>query len=468
MYLMFVFAINVGGAFIDFFDIAFAAVFVDGTREILGSFGTPEWLTTLLADGLGGGIQLVATFIPVIAGLYLFLSLIEDSGYMARAAFVMDRLMRSVGLPGKSFVPLIVGFGCNVPAVMAARTMDTHKDRLLTIAMAPFMSCGARLAVYALFAAAFFPTNGAIVVFSLYLLGIIMAMVTGMALKHTLFKPELTPFVMELPSYHLPTVKGVLLKTWDKLKSFITRAGKTIVIVVIALSFLNSIGTDGSFGNENTDNSALSKVAQVFTPALAPLGVQSDNWAATVGVITGVFAKEAVVGTLDALYTPVTGEGADYDLSAQLSEALATIPANLSDMAGALTDPLGLSIVSEDQTEAQGVQSGTFAAMGQLFGSGWAAYSYLVFVLLYTPCVATLGAMTREAGLRWMLFVAGWTTGLAYTCAVITYQLAMIASAPVSALAWILGCLGFIVFGLWRMRVYGRKGMANRIPTHQI
>ena len=468
MYLMFVFAINVGGAFIGFFDIAFAAVFVDGTREVLSSFGTPEWLTTLLADGLGGGIQLVATFIPVIAGLYLFLSLIEDSGYMARAAFVMDRLMRSVGLPGKSFVPLIVGFGCNVPAVMAARTMDTHKDRLLTIAMAPFMSCGARLAVYALFAAAFFPTNGAIVVFSLYLLGIIMAMVTGMALKHTLFKPELTPFVMELPSYHLPTVKGVLLKTWDKLKSFITRAGKTIVIVVIALSFLNSIGTDGSFGNENTDNSALSKVAQVFTPALAPLGVQSDNWAATVGVITGVFAKEAVVGTLDALYTPVTGEGADYDLSAQLSEALATIPANLSDMAGALTDPLGLSIVSEDQTEAQGVQSGTFAAMGQLFGSGWAAYSYLVFVLLYTPCVATLGAMTREAGLRWMLFVAGWTTGLAYTCAVITYQLAMIASAPLSAFAWIFGCLGFIVFGLWRMRVYGRKGMANRIPTQQI
>ena len=172
MYLMFLFAINVSGAFIDFFDIAFATVFVEGPRELLNAVGSPGWLTTLLADGLGGGIQLVATFIPVIGGLYLFLSVIEDSGYMARAAFVMDPAdARLSGLPGKAFVPLIVGFGCNVPAVMAARTMDTEKDRLLTIAMAPFMSCGARLSVYALFAAAFFTDNGALMVFSLYVLG---------------------------------------------------------------------------------------------------------------------------------------------------------------------------------------------------------------------------------------------------------------------------------------------------------
>jgi ferrous iron transport protein B len=251
MYLMFTFAINFGGAFIDFFDIAFATVFVDGTREVMDSIGSPQWLTTLIADGLGGGIQLVATFIPVIAGLYLFLSVIEDSGYMARAAFVMDRAMRSVGLPGKSFVPLIVGFGCNVPAVMAARTMDTEKDRLLTIAMAPFMSCGARLSVYALFAAAFFSDNGAIIVFSLYVLGIAIAMLTGMALKNTLFTPDLTPFVMELPAYHIPTVKGVLLKTYERVRTFALRAGKTIVTVVLILSFLNSFGTDGSFGNQD-------------------------------------------------------------------------------------------------------------------------------------------------------------------------------------------------------------------------
>ena len=469
MYLMFLFAINVSGAFIDFFDIAFATLFVEGPRELLNAVGSPGWLTTLLADGLGGGIQLVATFIPVIGGLYLFLSVIEDSGYMARAAFVMDRLMRAVGLPGKAFVPLIVGFGCNVPAVMAARTMDTEKDRLLTIAMAPFMSCGARLSVYALFAAAFFTDNGALIVFSLYVLGIIMAMLTGMALKNTLFKPELTPFVMELPAYHIPTAKGVLLKTWERLKSFCLRAGKTIVTVVVVLSFLNSFGTDGSFGNEDTDKSVLAKMATVVTPALSPLGVQDDNWPATVGVITGIFAKEAVVGTLDALYSPDT-EASDegYSLLGGLTAALQTIPDNLAGLADALLDPLGLSLIGADQTEEQDVKSSTFTRMGELFGSQLAAFSYLVFVLLYTPCVATLGAMVREAGLRWMLFVAGWSTGLAYTSAVVVYQVGSFGQHPLSSSLWIAGSLGFIGGCLLTMRRYGQQQDAKRIPLVQL
>lgn len=468
MYLMFLFAINVGGAFIDFFDIAFATVFVDGAHVVLESIGTPDWLTTLLADGLGGGIQLVATFIPVIAGLYLFLSVIEDSGYMARAAFVMDRLMRMVGLPGKSFVPLIVGFGCNVPAVMAARTMDTQKDRLLTIAMAPFMSCGARLSVYALFAAAFFTEGGALMVFSLYLLGIFMAIMTGFALKNTLFTPELTPFVMELPAYHLPTVRGVLIKTWERLRSFIMRAGKTIVTVVVILSFLNSFGTDGSFGNENNEKSVLSGVARVVTPVFSPLGVQEDNWPATVGIITGIFAKEAVVGTLDALYSPQEDDAGEYSLLGGLGEALATIPDNLAGLADSFLDPLGLSLISADQGEEQGVHSGTFTVMGTLFAGQWAAFSYLVFVLLYTPCVATLGAMTREAGMRWMLFVAGWSSGLAYTSAVIVYQLGQLTTQPLSALSWITGCITFIAACLGMMRYYSLRRDARLIPLTQI
>ena len=468
MYLMFLFAINVGGAFIDFFDIAFATVFVDGTHEIMDSIGAPQWLSTLIADGLGGGVQLVATFIPVIAGLYLFLSVIEDSGYMARAAFVMDRLMRSVGLPGKSFVPLIVGFGCNVPAVMAARTMDTEKDRLLTIAMAPFMSCGARLSVYALFAAALFSENGALMVFGLYILGIVMAMLTGVALKNTLFKPELTPFVMELPAYHIPTVKGVLLKTWERLRSFTLRAGKTIVTVVVILSFLNSFGTDGSFGNEDSDKSILSSIARTVTPAFTPLGVQEDNWPATVGIITGIFAKEAVVGTLDALYSPAEAEATEYDLWGGLAEATMTIPDNLAGLADALLDPLGLSLIGADQGEEQGVQDATFNTMEVLFVSQWAAFSYLVFVLLYTPCVATLGAMARESGMRWMLFVTGWSTGLAYTTAVIVYQLGQLGSTPATAVSWIAGCVAFIALCLWRMRAYGKARDARMIPLTQV
>jgi len=197
MYLMFMFTINLGGAFIDFFDIFTGTLVVGGFAELLRGVGSPEWLTAILADGIGGGIQVVATFIPVIGFLYLFLSVLEDSGYMTRAAFVMDRFMRALGLPGKAFVPLIVGFGCNVPAVMATRTLEHRRDRILTVVMAPFMSCGARLPVYALFAAAFFPVGGQNVVFGMYLIGIAVAVLTGIIMKNTLLRGEASPFVME-------------------------------------------------------------------------------------------------------------------------------------------------------------------------------------------------------------------------------------------------------------------------------
>ncbi|MEO1134728.1 MAG: ferrous iron transport protein B, partial [Cyanobacteria bacterium J06639_1] len=258
MYLLFMFTINVGSAFIDFFDILFGTVFVDGFGRLLSAIGTPELVRVVLADGMGGGIQTVATFIPVIGCLFLFLAFLEDSGYMARAAFVMDRFMRFVGLPGKSFVPMLVGFGCNVPAIMATRTLESRRDRILTILMNPFMSCGARLPVYALFAAAFFPAAGQNVVFLLYLIGMGMAVFTGLVMKHTLLQGEAAPFVMELPTYHLPTLKGVLIRTWERLKAFTLRAGKVIVIMVMILSLLSSIGTDASFGNEDSENSILS------------------------------------------------------------------------------------------------------------------------------------------------------------------------------------------------------------------
>ncbi|EWH12125.1 ferrous iron transport protein B [Catenovulum agarivorans DS-2] len=472
MYCMFIFAINIGGAFIDFFDISFAAVFVEGAALFYQSLGLPAWLVTLLSDGIGGGVQLVATFIPVIAGLYFFLSFIEDSGYMARAAFVMDRFMRAVGLPGKSFVPLIVGFGCNVPSVMASRTLDTHKDRLLTIAMSPFMSCGARLSVYALFAAAFFANSGHNIVFLLYLLGIVMAILTGMLLKRTLFKPTLTPFIMELPAYHMPSMKNVLIKTWDKLHGFITRAGKTIVVVVTLLSFLNSWGTDGTFGNQDSEKSVLSQISRTITPVFEPIGVQQQNWPATVGIFTGIFAKEAVVGTLDALYGQIdistnasvaASDEADnkFSLSARFIEAWQTIPANLVDMYNNIFDPLGLGVVTEQDltsaADAQGVQISTFQAMALLFGSTAAAFSYLVFVLLYTPCVAVMGAMYREAGLKWMSFIALWSTGLAYITASTIYQVATFAHHPYFSTMWLVGCALFVSVVIFLMKQHGKK-----------
>lgn len=220
MYLLFVLTIDVGGFFQDYFDAASQVIFVNTVTNLLTQLGAPTWLTILLANGVGKGLSTVITFIPVIGAMFLFLALLEESGYMARASFVIDRVMCKLGLPGKAFVPMIIGFGCNVPAVMAARTLENKRDRILTIMMSPFMSCSARLTIYAVFAAAFFPHNGQNVVFTLYLIGIAMAMLTGFVLRKTVLPGQPSQLIMELPPYHLPQLKGVLLQSWQRLKGF--------------------------------------------------------------------------------------------------------------------------------------------------------------------------------------------------------------------------------------------------------
>ena len=473
MYLMFMFTINIGGAFIDFFDQFAGALLVDGFGALLAGLGTPQWLEVLLAKGIGGGLQVVATFIPVIGFLYLFLSVLEDSGYMARAAFVMDRFMRWVGLPGKSFVPLIVGFGCNVPAIIATRTLEHRRDRLMTIAMAPFMSCGARLPVYVLFAAAFFPEGAQNVVFGLYLIGIAVAVLTGLVLKGTLLEGEATPFIMELPPYHMPTARGVLVHTWDRLKSFVFRAGRVIVPMVLVLNFLNAVGTDGSYGNEDSDKSMLAAVGRSIAPAFAPFGLNPENWPAAVGIFTGVLAKEAVVGTLDAAYSALAeGEKAQdgeedepFELVPALQGALATIPVNLAEAFGAWLDPLHLDVGDvTDQAavaEAQEVSTGTFGAMASRFDGAAGAFAYLLFILLYIPCVAALAAVYQEAGARWTLFVGAWTTGLGYGLATLYYQAATWASHPASSAAWIGAVLAGFALALAALRFIGRRDAAQ-------
>jgi ferrous iron transport protein B len=472
MYLMFMFTIKLGGSFIDFFDQAAGALFVDGFGEVLAAAGAPEWLNVLLAKGIGGGLQTVATFIPVIGFLYLFLSMLEDSGYMARAAFVMDRFMRWVGLPGKSFVPLIVGFGCNVPAIMATRTLENRRDRLMTIAMAPFMSCGARLPVYVLFAAAFFPSNAQNVVFGLYLIGIAAAVGTGMILKHSLLKGEATPFIMELPPYHLPTLKGVLFHTWERLKSFTFNAGRIIVPMVLVLNFLNAVGTDGSFRNEDSDKSMLVEVGRTITPAFTPLGLTGENWPAAVGIFTGVLAKEAVVGTLNAAYTALaesdaanageTKEAAPaFNLADKLGKAFATIPPKLKEALGNWADPLGLDIGDVTDQEAvaekQEVSTGTFGAMAARFDGAAGAFAYLLFILLYFPCTAAIAAVYQESGTRWTVFVAAWTSGLAYGLATLYYQIATFASHPATSVTWISIVGLFFVSAFLAMRRYSQR-----------
>ncbi len=475
IYLMFTFAVNLGAVFIDFFDILFAAVLVDGSTWLLTMVSAPPLIITLVAQGLGGGITLVATFIPVIGFLYLCLSLLEDSGYMSRAAFVIDRLMSGIGLPGNAFVPLIVGFGCNVPSVMAARTLGRESDRLMTISMAPFMSCGARLTVYALFAAAFFQQNGQNIVFGLYLLGIALAVFTGWIFRKQLFKGEITPSFQEMPAYHIPVIRNILTTTWFRLRGFVVRAGKTIVTVVIVLSFLNSVSTDFTFGNEDSENSVLSVIGKSITPAFAPMGISEDNWPATVGLFTGMFAKEAIVGTLDALYSDPSdnSDGSAPDLVAAVTEAVASIGSELVALGGALTDPLGISIgdVSdlEAVTQEQGVKDTTLTNMATLFNSPFSAFCYLVFVLLYAPCVAVLGAVNKEAGWKWTLLVFSWCTGLAYITATVIYQIGVFRVDPVFSSLWITAMLTILIVFISNLKRLSRKMVPkNMIPAIQL
>lgn len=468
IYLMFLFTINIGGAFVDFFDGVAGAIFVQGLGAVLDGLGAPTWLRVIVADGLGGGLQVVATFIPIIGFLYLFLSFLEDTGYMMRAAFVVDRFMRLLGLPGKAFVPLIVGFGCNVPAIMATRTLENHRERIITVLMAPFMSCGARLSVYALFAAAFFPVGGQNVVFALYVIGIAFAILTAMVVRSTVLPGKASEFLIELPAYHMPTIKGILLRTWSRLRGFLTDAGKIIIIMVVVINFLSSLGTDGSFGNENSKDSVLSAISRGITPAFSPLGIEQDNWPATVGIFAGVLAKEVVVGTLDAIYSQIDTAPSDqrieqpFVLSASLLAAAKTVPVNLSDAMANLSDPLGLNILDSGSDQAlaaaeQSVDTVTFGAMARRFDGQAGAFAYMLFILLYAPCVAATAAIYREAGRAWMMFAVLWCTGMAFSASTVFYQAARFKEHPLSSSAWIIGLAGLLALTLFVMHREGRK-----------
>jgi ferrous iron transport protein B len=415
MYLMFLLAINIGGALQPIFDIGSAAIFIQGIQWVGYNLHFPEWLTIFLAQGVGGGINTVLPLVPQIGMMYLFLSFLEDSGYMARAAFVMDRLMQALGLPGKSFVPLIVGFGCNVPSIMGARTLDAQRERLITIMMAPFMSCGARLAIFAVFAAAFFGQDGAGVVFSLYMLGIVVAILTGLVLKYTI--------------------------------SF-SFSGKPV---------------------DNINDSALASVSKVLTPLLQPMGVHNDNWQATVGLVTGAMAKEVVVGTLNTLYTAehinsTEFDAANFNLLDELGSALDTTWQGLK-------DTFSLSVLSNPIEASKGdgeMDVGSMGVMSSKFGSGVSAYSYLIFVLLYVPCVSVMGAIARESSRGWMTFSILWGLNVAYSLATLFYQVATFSQHPQYSLTAITIVVLFnllILFGLRRARSRVTVRLGNATPA---
>ena len=468
MYLMFVMAINIGGALQPLFDVGSATLFIQGTQWVGYMLHFPGWLTLFLAQGIGGGINTVLPLVPQIGMMYLFLSFLEDSGYMARAAFVMDRLMQSLGLPGKSFVPLIVGFGCNVPSIMGSRTLDAPRERLMTIMMAPFMSCGARLAIFAVFAAAFFGQQGASIVFSLYMLGIVVAILTGLVMKHTIMRGEASPFIMELPVYHIPHMKSLLLQTWQRLKGFVLRAGRVIIIASIFIGALNSFSFNGKTVDSIND-SALASVSKVLTPLLIPMGIHPDNWQATVGLVTGAMAKEVVVGTLNTLYTAekITTAPFDpehYDLWGSLAGAVSTTWNNLQ-------NTFSLSVLSNPIEANKGDGNMSASSMGVMstqFGTAISAYSYLIFVLLYVPCVSVMGAIARETNRNWMTFSILWGLNVAYSLATLFYQAATFADHPMRSAVIIITVLivnALILTGLRRSRSRVTGTLVSRDPV---
>lgn len=448
MYTLFLFAINVGGAFQDFFDIGSTALFIHGSIHLLTQWHLPVWLIALIANGLGKGINTTLSFIPVIGAMFLFLSLLEDSGYMARAAFVVDKLMGAIGLPGKAFVPLIVGFGCNVPTVMATRTLASARDRILTVMMAPFMSCGARLTVYTLFVSAFFPRGGALIIFALYGIGILTAIFTGLLLRSTTLKADPTPMILELPAYHWPHWRSIFRSTWQRLKLFLFKAGRFIIPICILIGCLNTISIHGKLiSGEANQDSLLSSIGKTITPLFAPMGIQQNNLPATVGLATGLLAKEVVVGTLNTLYSQVGQLNEQVErssISNELKTAVLSIPKNLHDLGKTLTNPMAL------KAETPEVTKGVYGVMSHYFSGKFAAFSYLLFILLYFPCISTMAVMQREIGKAWAYFSMVWSTGIAYAVATLFYQTVTLQQHPLTTLL----CYLIVALGLFATRIF--------------
>ncbi len=373
-------------------------------------FGSTSWLTAV-AGAVGSALSVLVSFVPVIFCMFFALSILEDSGYMARAAFLADRLMRWMGLPGKSFVPMLVGFGCSVPAILATRALESKRDRFLTIFMIPFMSCGAKLPVYAAFAVAFSPQSPWRMMVTLYLVGIVLGTLSGLALKKTLFRGEPAHFIMELPPYHLPRLKHILLHTWERLWGFLWRAGKFIVPMMFLLGLLNTFCVDGWWAESTKDRTILARVGRTLTPVFEPIGVERDNWPASVAVLTGLFAKESVIGTMTGLYSQEAGLASGSDF-----------------------------------------QEGGVSELRRHFPKGFhQAFAYLLFILLYVPCLGATAVVFKEIGKFYgavfvaYLTVLGWSVATIYHAVMVSHNVlwggvgASLIAAMFGAF-WLYGC----------------------------
>ncbi|MDW8405980.1 ferrous iron transport protein B [Chloroflexus sp.] len=430
MWVVFKLTTDVAAPLVDWLDSVLSGPISRWVVALLGMVGAGGgWFESLLIDGVIAGVGGVLAFVPVLLSLYFALALLEDSGYMARAAFVMDRVMRLFGLHGKSFLPMIVGFGCSVPAIYATRTLDSPRDRILTGLLVPFMSCSARLPVYVLMAMIFFPAQAGQVIFGLYLTGIVVAVGVGALLRRTLFlRQPATPFVLELPPYRLPTLRNIWRQMWERTSAFVRKAGTVILATSIVVWLLLAIPVrgDGQFADTPVEQSAFAALAHAATPVFAPLGF--GNWESSGALVTGLIAKEVVVGTLTQVYVgndETATAGDPVSLSADVIEIVSGLGAAISDVLRTLPGIVGINL---NATPAEPVNTGLATAIQASLATSsnghgaLAALAFLVFVLLYTPCVATLAASRHEFGLRWMLVSLLGQFAIAWLAALIVFQ----------------------------------------------
>jgi len=403
MYIVYFVSITTVGAWVTDWvnDVLFGGIIPPAIESVLVSINTADWLQSLILDGIVAGVGAVLGFVPQMLVLFLFLAFLESCGYMARIAFIMDRIFRRFGLSGKSFIPILIGAGCGVPGIMASRTIENERDRRMTIMTTTFIPCGAKLPIIALIAGAIF--NGAAwVATSAYFVGIAAIVCSGIILKKTrLFAGDAAPFVMELPAYHWPTVGNVLRSMWERGWSFIKKAGTIILLATIIIWFTASFGWDGNgFGMVDMTGSILAKIGNIFAPIFAPLGW--GDWKAAVAAITGLIAKENVVGTFGVLY--------------------------------------GFAEVAEEGSEVWAELAAAFTMLS--------AYSFLLFNLLCAPCVAAMGAIKREMNnAKWFWAAIGYQFVFAYIVALCVYQLGMLFTAGsfgVGTVAALLLVAGFL------------------------
>ncbi len=468
LYLVFVVSFSGGNILLDVFDQGSEALLIDGTGHLLLGAGLPGWAVAALAGGVGGGLHLVISFIPPIGLTFLLLALLDDCGYLARAAYAMDRLMRRFGLPGNAQVPMVIGFGCNVPAIMGSRIIEDPRGRLLTVLIQPFMSCSARLTIYLAFAVVFFRDNGGQIVFALYLLGIVAALLSAALLGRTALRGVPLPFLIELPPYRLPSVHSVLVQAWQRLRVFVLRVGKVITAIGLVLFVLPGIGW-GAHGLQLTDieHSLLAQGSRTLAPLFAPMGVRRDNWPAVAGLVAGAAAKEVVVGTLNGIYQRQQAaeqlqRWRDPEIGPKLRAALRTVPENARAFFSTMLDPLDVGALrsSTRATAASGASAQTLAGLAAGF-TPLSAFAYLVFVLLYVPCASTMAALRREAGWGWMVFSIGYGVLLAWCAATVVYQAGSATAHPVHSAAWIAGCACALLALVAALR---RWGLQRRTP----